>query len=93
MRTIRRTRSFKRDFRREKRGRYRQTLDKDLELIVVLLVNDEVIPEHYQDHPMRGDRGRERNCHIHPDLVLLYRKPNATDLELIRLGSHSELSI
>ncbi|WP_082068292.1 MULTISPECIES: type II toxin-antitoxin system RelE/ParE family toxin [Rickettsia] len=26
-----------------------------------------------------------------PDLVLIYRKPNADTLELIRLGSHSEL--
>ena len=42
---------------------------------------------------MRGDRGWERNCHIRPDLILIYRKPNATDLDLIRLGSHSELGI
>ncbi|WP_083787802.1 hypothetical protein [Rickettsia endosymbiont of Ixodes scapularis] len=26
-----------------------------------------------------------------PDLVLIYRKPNADTLELIRLGSHNEL--
>ena len=93
MRTIRRTRGFKRDFRREKRGQYGRTLDQDLVRIVELLVNDELIPEQYQDHPMRGDRGRERNCHIHPDLVLIYRKPNDTGLELVRLGSHSELGI
>jgi mRNA interferase YafQ len=93
MRTIRRTRGFKRDFKREKRGQYRLTLDQDLELIVGLLLNDEAIPEHFQDHTMRGDRGHERNCHIHPDLVLIYRKLNAADLELLRLGSHSELGI
>ena len=58
-----------------------------------LLVNDEPMPEQYEDHPMRGPRARERNCHIRPDLVLLYRKPNPTDLELVRLGSHSELGI
>ena len=52
-----------------------------------------MIPEQYQDHQMRGDRRRERNCHIRPDLVLIYAKPNPTDLELIRLGSHSELGI
>lgn len=93
MRTIRRTRAFRRDYRREKRGQYRRTLDEDLRRILELLVNDATIPEQYQDHQMRGDRGRERNCHIRPDLVLIYAKPNATDLELIRLGSHSELGI
>ena len=58
-----------------------------------LLANDEALPEQYQDYPMRGDRVLERNCHIRPDLVFIYRKPNATDLDLIRLGSHSELGI
>ncbi|ABV85292.1 MULTISPECIES: type II toxin-antitoxin system mRNA interferase toxin, RelE/StbE family [spotted fever group] len=32
-----------------------------------------------------------RDCHIKPDLVLIYRKPDADTLELIRLGSHSAL--
>ena len=40
---------------------------------------------------MHGDRAGERNCHLSPDLVLIYSKPNPTDLILIRLGSHSEL--
>ncbi len=58
-----------------------------------MLASDEVMPEHYHDHSMRGDRARERNCHVRPDLVLIYVKPNSTDLELVRLGSHSELGI
>ena len=93
MRTIRRTGAFKRDYRREKRGQYRQTLDEDLERVLLLLVADEPIPERYHDHRMRGNRGSERNCHIHPDLVLLYRKPDENYLDLVRLGSHSELGI
>ncbi len=84
MRTIRRTRAFKRNYRREKRGQYRRTLDQDLPRALELLSNDEALPEQYQDHPMRGDRARERNCHIRPDLVLIYRKPNATDLSVCR---------
>ena len=93
MRTIRRTRAFKRDYRREMRGSYRRTLDQEFAQVVALLINDEVLPENCQDHPMRGDRGNERNCHVRPDLVLIYRKPNDTVLELVRLGSHSELGI
>ncbi|MXZ90986.1 MAG: hypothetical protein F4W95_11600 [Chloroflexi bacterium] len=34
-----------------------------------------------------------RNCHIKPDLVLLYSKATAGELRLTRLGSHSELGI
>ena len=34
-----------------------------------------------------------RDCHIKPDLVLLYRKPDDAVLQLVRLGSHSELCL
>ena len=93
MRTIRRTNVFKRDYGREKRGQYRQTLDAELQRVLELLIVDATMPERYHDHPMRGNRVRERNCHIRPDLILLYRKPDTEHLDLIRLGSHSELGI
>jgi mRNA interferase YafQ len=34
-----------------------------------------------------------RDCHIRPDLILIYRKPDDDNLELVRLGSHSELGL
>jgi mRNA interferase YafQ len=34
-----------------------------------------------------------RDCHIRPDLVLIYRRPDADTLQLARLGSHSELGL
>ena len=92
MRTIKRTRTFKRDYRREKRGQYRETLDAELQQALILLTNDEPMPPHYRDHPMHESRGLY-NCHLRPNLVLLYRKPNPQELELVRLGSHSELKI
>ena len=33
----------------------------------------------------------KRDCHVKPDLVLIYRKPDDETLQLVRLGSHSEL--
>ena len=93
MRRTNRTRPFRRDYRREMRGRYRETLDADLDRVVALLANDQPLPAHYEDHAMRRSRGRERNCHLKPDLVLIYRKPNPEELELLRLGSHSEIRI
>jgi mRNA interferase YafQ len=93
MRTIRRTARFKRDYKREAKGRYRATLDRDLVTVVSLLATDTPLPRKYRDHPLTGDWKDHRDCHIRPDLVLIYRKPDAETLELIRLGSHSELSL
>jgi mRNA interferase YafQ len=91
MRRINHSRAFRRDYRREKRGQHGRNLDEQLDAALQLLANDQPLPPRYRDHPMHGNRGGERNCHIRPDLVLIYTKPNPTDINLIRLGSHSDL--
>ena len=91
MRTIRRTAQFKRDYKREKRGQHRVTLDDELFTVVQLLIIDAKLPELMHDHPLTGNLKDCRDCHIKPDLVLIYRKINNNTLELVRLGSHSEL--
>ncbi|MGD1641148.1 type II toxin-antitoxin system YafQ family toxin [Klebsiella pneumoniae] len=45
----------------------------------------------YRDHDLSGDWAGYRECHIKPDLLLIYRKSDADTLRLARLGSHSEL--
>ena len=89
MRTIERTTAFKRDFKREKRGPHRN-LDAELAALVQLLAQDAALPAHHHDHALSGNWSRYRDCHLKPDLVLVYRKPEGK-LQLIRLGSHSEL--
>src|SRR5437588_5502719 len=91
MRTVRYTGRFKRDYRREKSGRHRRTLDAALSEAVRLLANDDLLPRRYFDHGLSGEWKDFRDCHIRPDLILIYRKPDAESLELVRLGSHSEL--
>jgi mRNA interferase YafQ len=93
MRTIRRTSAFKRDYKREKKGRHRKTLDDDLVKTVTMLAADEPLPQRYHDHPLAGEWKDHRDCHIRPDLVLIYRKPDDETLDLVRLGSHSELGL
>ncbi|ENY1010430.1 type II toxin-antitoxin system YafQ family toxin [Pseudomonas aeruginosa] len=44
-----------------------------------------------RDHDLSGDWAGYRECHIKPDLLLIYRKSDADTLRLARLGSHSEL--
>lgn len=93
MRTISHTTRFKRDYRREKSGRHARRLEADLLATVTMLANDEHLPRRYFDHPLSGEWRDCRDCHLRPDLILIYRKPDKASLELVRLGSHSELSL
>lgn len=93
MRKIEPTTQFKKDYKRERKGRYRKILDEILEKVLHLLANDQPLAAKYSDHPLSGDWADHRDCHIKPDLVLIYRKPDKTRLQLVRLGSHSELSL
>jgi mRNA interferase YafQ len=93
MRTINFSNSFRRDFKRELKGRFGPILDDEIRNIVEILANDQLLPPRYRDHALIGDWRDHRDCHIRPDLVLIYRKPDETTLELVRLGSHSELGL
>jgi mRNA interferase YafQ len=62
-----------------------------LRAVLTLLLNDQPLPARYRDHPLRGEWADHRDCHIRPDLILIYRKPDADRLGLVRLGSHSGL--
>lgn len=91
MRTIERSTTFKRDYKRESKGRHRATLDDDLRPILIALATDTPLEPRYRDHDLSGDWAGYRDCHVKPDLVLIYRKPDADTLRLARLGSHSEV--
>ena len=91
MRTIERFGRFKRDYKREAKGRYRATLDNDLKPVLVALATDQPLDARYRDHDLSGDWAGYRECRIKPDLLLIYRKSDADTLRLARLGSHSEL--
>ena len=93
MRRTRTNRRFRREYKRVKRGRYRDTLDDDLQRVIDLLRVDTMLPERYRDHALTGDWIGHRECHIHHDLLLIYCKPDDETLELVRLGSHSELGL
>jgi mRNA interferase YafQ len=93
MRTIRYTSRFKRDYRREKSGVLGKKLDVLLKEAIDVLVEDTPLATRYVDHSLSGEWKDHRDCHIRPDLILIYRKPDAQNLELVRLGSHSELGL
>jgi mRNA interferase YafQ len=93
MRSIETTSQFRRDYKRESKGQHRQTLERDLAEIVTALANDLPLVAKHSDHALTGDWKDHRDCHIKPDLVLIYRKPDDALLQLVRMGSHSELGL
>ncbi len=93
MRTIEQTSRFKRDLKRESKGRHRQFLQHDFIPILTKLACDQPLDEKYRDHALIGEWQDHRDCHIRPDLALIYRKPDAATLQLVRIGSHTELGL
>lgn len=92
MRTIERPAAFKRDFKRVKATpRYSKDIDQLLSAVVEKLLIDEALPPRNRDHELSGNWKGYRECHLKPNLLLIYRKPDADTLRLARLGSHSEL--
>ncbi len=82
-----RTKSFKKDYKKLTKN------EKDLvKNIIFKLANGETLEEKYKDHKLIGDYIGCRECHIKPDLLLIYRYDNnILELALVRTGSHSEL--
>jgi mRNA interferase YafQ len=93
MRAIERTTRFRRDYKREARGRHGAALEASLLAVLQVLVIDGPLSECHRDHSLSGDWAGFRDCHIKPDLVLIYEKPDDDTLRLVRLGSHSELGL
>ena len=82
-----RTKSFKQSFR--KLGKIEQ--EKTIE-VISLLADKKPLPISMRDHLLSGAFHGCRECHIRPDLLLIYRfNDEILELALIEVGSHSDL--
>ncbi len=93
MRQIERTGQFKRDYKREAKRRHQSLLDTDLLPVLTALIEDRPLEPRHHDHALAGTWKDFRDCHIKPDLILIYQKPDENTLRLVRLGSHTELGL
>ena len=91
MRTIQPTKPYKRDYRRIKSNPRYKHLDDFLNPVLETLAHDRPLPAHNRDHDLSGNWVDCRECHVRPDLLLIYIKTDADELRLVRLGSHSDL--
>ena len=92
MRRIERTGQFKRDYKREAK-RHHAVVDAEMMPIVKALAGDLPLELRHRDHVPTGDWKDHRDCHVKPDLVLIYRKPDGEVLQRVPLGPHSELGL
>ena len=81
--------TFKRDVRRAiKRGK---SLKKIMDA-VRLLCSQSPLPPSFRDHALKGKFASYRDCHVEPDLILVYRiVDDRLELVCFRLGSHADL--
>ncbi len=59
-------------------------------LYLSILINKQPLPKEAKDHNLKGDFIGFRECHISGDLLLIYKIENNT-LNLVRIGTHSQL--
>lgn len=63
-----------------------------IENIIDRLANDEILEPKYKDHKLKGEYKDFRECHIKPDLLLIYKiDKEVLILVCISIGSHSDL--
>ena len=87
MRTIEQTTSFKKDFKQY----YKNEIIKErLNDILTKLLNNIQLDSKYKNHPLKGKYVGFYDCHILPDLILIYQLTD-TKISLIRIGTHSNL--
>lgn len=79
---------------------YKKTFKKlsiDNKLLVLevidILASGQKLNIKYQDHKLKGNMGRYRECHIKPDLLLIYKKDeDILVLTCVKLTNHNNLS-
>lgn len=77
-------------FRRDVKKQWSELITPDWATVIYYLINDHEIPKKYRDHALSGEWSGFRECHIKPDLLLIY-ETGEDSIQLVRLGSHSEL--
>ena len=76
----------------QKSGRLGKRGMQNFALAVSLLSEGQQLPKHFRDHQLKGEKKAYRECHILPDVLLVYIKNNKQlVLTLFRIGSHAKL--
>ncbi len=57
-----------------------------------MLASNQTLSEKYKDHKLTGNFNELRECHVKPDLLLIYKIDNdILELALVHVGNHNTL--
>lgn len=87
MRTFSRTNQFKKDV---KRALSRRRDIAKLKRVMDLLIDGNLPPSAYKNHPLHGEWKGSHDCHIEPDWILIYTVEN-NHVRFERTGAHHDL--
>lgn len=79
---------YKKDYKRYRNNPLKM---KALAEIIDLLANEQPVPAQYKPHMLHGDYKGCMECHVQGDFLLVWFDEARDVIELVRLGSHSEL--
>lgn len=88
MKKLKPTSQYKKDY---KRFRNNPVKIQKLFKILQLLQSEIPIPAEYSPHSLTGNYSGYMECHIESDFLLIWYDPHSDQIDLVRLGSHSEL--
>lgn len=88
MKRLKPTTKYKKDYKK-----FRNNPKKMEKLFVILkkLENEQPIPPEYDPHMLTGNYSGYMECHIESDFLLIWFDPDTDEIDLVRLGSHSDL--
>ncbi len=88
MKKLKASSQYKKDY---KRFRNNPKKVEKLFRILELLRAEQPIPEEHKPHLLVGNYAGYMECHIEGDFLLIWFDPDTDEINLVRLGSHSEL--
>ena len=88
MKKLQPTTQYRKDLKKYKNNQKKLA---ELKEVLMMLIDDCPIPPEYLPHRLHGNYKGCMECHILSDFLLIWMDEKNNIIELIRLGSHSEL--
>lgn len=81
--------SFRKDYKKLSKAEV-----ADTDFVLKKLLNNETLDEKYHDHDLHGNYEGYRECHVHADLLLVYKRLINGELLVLtvyRISSHTNI--
>lgn len=83
------TKSFRKDYKKLSKSEI-----ADTDVVIKKLLNNEKLDVSYNDHDLHGNYDGYKECHVRPDLLLVYKRLETGELLVItlyRISSHTNI--